>query len=124
MKNLFILVLIPLALSCSPKKNYDDLGKYLKKEPGTEISITIERDGEKGNIIFNLWTPDNVDNIKMGILFDNIDDKSIDMIFADPPYNLQLRNKLKWSQVSNSLNSVNKIFLKANLVIRRKRISW
>lgn len=36
------------------KKNYDDLGKYLKKEPGTEISITIERDGEKGNIIFNL----------------------------------------------------------------------
>ncbi|MDB4347227.1 hypothetical protein OAB01_01060 [Bacteroidia bacterium] len=33
MKNLFILVLIPLALSCSPKKNYDDseLDKINKK---------------------------------------------------------------------------------------------
>jgi carboxyl-terminal processing protease len=36
------------------KENYDDLGNYLKKEPGTEISITIERDGQKGNVIFNL----------------------------------------------------------------------
>ncbi len=36
------------------KDNYDDLGKYLKREPGTEISIVIERDGEKGNIVFNL----------------------------------------------------------------------
>jgi len=36
------------------KDNYEDLGKYLKREPGTEISITIERDGKKGNMIFNL----------------------------------------------------------------------
>ena len=36
------------------KDNYDDLGNYLKREPGTEISIVIERDGEKGNIVFNL----------------------------------------------------------------------
>ena len=36
------------------KENYDDLGNYLKREPGTEISITIERDGQKNDIIFNL----------------------------------------------------------------------
>ncbi len=36
------------------KKNYDELGKYLKREPGTEINLTIERDGEKEDIIFNL----------------------------------------------------------------------
>lgn len=36
------------------KENYDELGKYLKKDPGTEISLTIERDGKKGNIIFDL----------------------------------------------------------------------
>lgn len=36
------------------KNNYEDLGKYLKREPGTEISITVERDGKKGNMIFNL----------------------------------------------------------------------
>ncbi len=36
------------------KDNYDDLGNYLKREPGTEISITIERDGQKSDIVFNL----------------------------------------------------------------------
>ena len=36
------------------KTNYDELGNYLKREPGTEISLTIERDGVKGDIIFNL----------------------------------------------------------------------
>ncbi|MCB0730826.1 MAG: S41 family peptidase [Ignavibacteriae bacterium] len=36
------------------KENYDDLGKYLKREPGTEISITIDREGQKSNIVFNL----------------------------------------------------------------------
>lgn len=36
------------------KENYDDLGNYLKREPGTEISIKIERDGHKNDIIFNL----------------------------------------------------------------------
>ena len=36
------------------KENYDDLGKYLKREPGTEISITVHRDGEKGKLLFNL----------------------------------------------------------------------
>jgi len=36
------------------KENYDELGKYLKREPGTEISITIDREGVKRNIIFNL----------------------------------------------------------------------
>jgi len=36
------------------KDNYDSLGDYLKREPGTEISITIERDGVKGEIVFNL----------------------------------------------------------------------
>ncbi len=36
------------------KENYDDLGNYLKREPGTEISITIERVGQKGNVIYNL----------------------------------------------------------------------
>ncbi len=36
------------------KENYDELGNYLKREPGTEISVTIERDGVKGNIVFNL----------------------------------------------------------------------
>lgn len=36
------------------KENYDGLGNYLKREPGTEISLTIERDGVKGEIIFNL----------------------------------------------------------------------
>ncbi|MCW8849868.1 MAG: S41 family peptidase [Melioribacteraceae bacterium] len=36
------------------KENYDDLGNYLKRDPGTEISITIERDGQKNDIVFNL----------------------------------------------------------------------
>jgi len=36
------------------KDNYNDLGDYLKREPGTEISVTIERDGVKGDIVFNL----------------------------------------------------------------------
>ena len=36
------------------KDNYDELGNHLKKEPGTEISITIERDGQKNDIVFNL----------------------------------------------------------------------
>jgi len=36
------------------KENYDELGKYLKRDPGTEISLTIERDGKKGNITFEL----------------------------------------------------------------------
>jgi carboxyl-terminal processing protease len=36
------------------RENYDELGNYLKREPGTEISITIEREGNKGDIIFNL----------------------------------------------------------------------
>jgi carboxyl-terminal processing protease len=36
------------------KENYDELGKYLKREPGTEISITIEREGEKKPLNFNL----------------------------------------------------------------------
>lgn len=36
------------------KENYDELGNYLKREPGTEISLTIEREGVKGDIIFNL----------------------------------------------------------------------
>ncbi|MBK7103900.1 MAG: S41 family peptidase [Ignavibacteriae bacterium] len=36
------------------KDNYDELGNYLKRDPGTEISLTIERDGIKGEIIFNL----------------------------------------------------------------------
>lgn len=34
--------------------NYDDLGKYLKKEPGEEVIIQIERDGFDEEIIFNL----------------------------------------------------------------------
>lgn len=36
------------------RENYDELGTYLKREPGTEISITIEREGNKGDIVFNL----------------------------------------------------------------------
>lgn len=36
------------------KDNYDELGKYLKREPGTEISVTIERDGSKEDLVFNL----------------------------------------------------------------------
>lgn len=36
------------------KGNYEELGKYLKRDPGTEISLTIERDGLKGNLVFNL----------------------------------------------------------------------
>ena len=36
------------------KENYEELGNYLKREPGTEISITIERDGLKSDILFNL----------------------------------------------------------------------
>jgi len=36
------------------KENYNDLGNFLKKEPGTEISIIIERDGTNDDMIFNL----------------------------------------------------------------------
>ena len=36
------------------KLNYDNLGNLLKREPGTEISITIFREGLKNNLIFNL----------------------------------------------------------------------
>ncbi|MEE9430021.1 MAG: S41 family peptidase [Melioribacteraceae bacterium] len=36
------------------KENYNDLGNFLKKEPGTEISVTIKRDGAIEDIIFNL----------------------------------------------------------------------
>ncbi len=36
------------------RKNYNKLGDYLKKEPGTEISITIKREGLKDELVFNL----------------------------------------------------------------------
>ena len=36
------------------RKNYNKLGDYLKKEPGTEISITIKREGVDDEIVFNL----------------------------------------------------------------------
>ncbi len=36
------------------RKNYNKLGDYLKKEPGTEIEITIKREGVKDELVFNL----------------------------------------------------------------------
>lgn len=36
------------------KENYDELGKYLKKEPGTLITVKIEREGESELLTFNL----------------------------------------------------------------------
>jgi len=36
------------------RKNYNKLGDYLKKEPGTEISITIKREGVDDELVFNL----------------------------------------------------------------------
>jgi carboxyl-terminal processing protease len=36
------------------RKNYSKLGDYLKKEPGTEISITIKREGVDDELVFNL----------------------------------------------------------------------
>ncbi len=36
------------------RKNYGKLSEYLKKEPGTEISVTIQRDGIKEPLVFNL----------------------------------------------------------------------
>lgn len=38
------------------KNNYSELGLYLKKEPGKEIKITVEREGEREPIIFNLFS--------------------------------------------------------------------
>ena len=35
-------------------KNYDELSAYMKGTPGTEVSVTVQRDGVEGNIIFNL----------------------------------------------------------------------
>ena len=37
-------------------KNYNDLSNYLKKVPGTEINLTVEREGFSNPIIFNLRT--------------------------------------------------------------------
>jgi len=36
------------------KENYNNLGDFLKKEPGTEISVIIKRDGVSEDILFNL----------------------------------------------------------------------
>ncbi len=36
------------------RKNYNKLGDYLKKEPGTEISVTIKREGVDDELVFNL----------------------------------------------------------------------
>ncbi|MCF8260498.1 MAG: PDZ domain-containing protein [Melioribacteraceae bacterium] len=36
------------------KKNYDDLGKYLKGKPGSNVKVIVERDGELQNLIFDL----------------------------------------------------------------------
>ncbi len=36
------------------KENYDDLSLYMKGEPGTIVSLTVERDGVEGKLIFNL----------------------------------------------------------------------
>jgi len=38
------------------KENYPELGKYLKRKPGTEIRLTIQREGEKEPLIFNIFT--------------------------------------------------------------------
>lgn len=35
-------------------KNYDELSAHMKGDPGTEVSVTVKRDGVEGNIIFNL----------------------------------------------------------------------
>jgi carboxyl-terminal processing protease len=36
------------------KENYDELSAFLKGEPGTVVSVIIERDGVDENIVFNL----------------------------------------------------------------------
>ncbi len=36
------------------KKNYSELGSYLKKKPGTQIKVTVERDGFSEPIVFDL----------------------------------------------------------------------
>lgn len=36
------------------KENYNNLGNFLKKEPGTEIAVIIKRDGVNEDILFNL----------------------------------------------------------------------
>ena len=36
------------------KKNYGELGSYLKKKPGTQIKVTVERDGFSEPIVFDL----------------------------------------------------------------------
>jgi carboxyl-terminal processing protease len=36
------------------KENYNELGEYLKGEPGTPLSILIKRDGSQENILFKL----------------------------------------------------------------------
>ncbi len=36
------------------KENYFDLGLLLKKEPGSEIKVSVKRDGDEEEIIFNL----------------------------------------------------------------------
>ncbi len=38
------------------KENYPDLGKYLKKKPGSLIKLTIKREGEPEPLIFNIVT--------------------------------------------------------------------
>ncbi len=38
------------------KENYPELGKYLKKEPGSLIKLTIQREGEKEPLVFNVVT--------------------------------------------------------------------
>ena len=38
------------------KENYPELGKYLKKEPGSMIKLTIKREGEPEPLIFNVVT--------------------------------------------------------------------
>jgi carboxyl-terminal processing protease len=36
------------------KNNYDNLSNYLKGNPGKTVTLTVERDGVKGNLIFEL----------------------------------------------------------------------
>ncbi len=38
------------------KENYPDLGNYLKKKPGSEVKLTVRREGEPAPLLFNIIT--------------------------------------------------------------------
>ena len=50
-----------------------------------------------------------------------IDDKSVDLIFTDPPYNIKYKNE-KWDSRDDYLEFMKKVFLECERVLKKIRL--